>query len=76
MKRFTISEDAESAFETGKRLGGLHCWRRLCRQKVTVSRGSLIPSVRISPMGHGGTPRNVCAFSETSIRSATATSET
>lgn len=22
--------------ESGKRLGGLHCWRRLCRQKVTV----------------------------------------
>ncbi len=58
-----------------ERLSGLPCCRRFCRQKVTVSRGSLTPFVRISPMGHGGTPRNVCAFSETSIRSATATSE-
>ena len=58
-----------------ERLGALPCCRRLCRQKVTVSRGSLTPFVRISPMGHGGTPRNVCAFSETSIRSATATSD-
>ena len=24
------------SIKSGKRLGGLHCWRRLCRQKVTV----------------------------------------
>ena len=59
-----------------ERLGGPPCCRRLCRRKVTVSRSSLTPFVRISPMGHGGTPRNVCAFSETSIRYATAASET
>ena len=41
--------------ESGKRLGGLHCWRRLCRQKVTVQ--ALTPFDRIAPMGNCGTPR-------------------
>ena len=43
--------------ESGKRLDGLHCWRRLCRQKVTVSRCSLTPFDRIAPTGNSGTPR-------------------
>ena len=43
--------------ESSKRPGGLHCWRRLCHQKVTVSSCSLIPFDRIAPMGNSGTPR-------------------
>ena len=34
---------------------GLHCWRRLCRQKVTVQ--ALTPFDRIAPTGNCGTPR-------------------
>lgn len=34
--------------ESGKRQGGFHCWRRLCRQKVTVL--ALTPFDRIAPM--------------------------
>ena len=34
--------------ESGKRLCGLHCWRRVCRQKVTVQ--PLTPFDRIAPM--------------------------
>ena len=44
-----------SASISCKRLGGLHCWRRLCRQKVTV--WALTPFDRIEPMGNCGTPR-------------------
>ena len=35
-------------YESRKRLDGLHCWRRLCRQKVTVR--ALTPFDRIAPM--------------------------
>lgn len=35
--------------------GSLHCWRRLCRQKVTVQ--ALKPFDRIAPTGNCGTPR-------------------
>ena len=38
--------------ESDKRLGGLHCLRRLCRQKVTVL--ALTPFDRIAPMGNCG----------------------
>lgn len=41
--------------ESGMRLDGLHCWRRLCRQQVTVR--ALTPFDRIAPMGNCETPR-------------------
>lgn len=47
----------------------------VCRRKVTVSRGSLTPFVRTSPMGHDGTPR-ICNASEDGIGDAAFTSET
>ena len=42
--------------QSGKRLSGLRCWRRLCRHKVTVDE-PLTPYDRITPMGNCGTPR-------------------
>ena len=54
---FALEVDSE-------RLSGLPYCRGLCRQKMTVSRSSLTPFVRISPIGHGLTQRNVCAFSK------------
>lgn len=47
----------------------------VCRRKVTVNRSSLTPFVRITPMGHGGTPRTDNA-SEDGIGDAAFTSET
>lgn len=43
------------SYESGKRQGGLHCWRRVSRQKVTVL--ALTPFDRIAPTGNCGTPR-------------------
>lgn len=38
--------------ESGERLGGLHSWRRLCHQKVTVR--ALTPFDRIAPTDNCG----------------------
>ena len=54
-QNYMLSKWFMKTCESGKRLGGLHCWRRICRQKVTVR--ALTPFDRIAPTGNCGTPR-------------------